>query len=354
MKKGDLVSRIFFFTLFAAILILSFFIVKPFLTALMAGALLAYIAYPLYAKLVNKIKSKTVSALIVSVLVIFLVSIPSFLILSHLTQQAQTVYVKTKDYFGGDLILSECTDGSFVCNLIHRFDDLLANQQVKDYLAGLAGKAISFLTEKITNLVIGIPQQILMVFLAVFTMYYLLKDGKDLFKKLVDSTPLHNKHRVHLTKRFCDVTHAIIFGSIIIAVIQGAVAALGLWIAGVTGFLWWGLITIFAALIPFVGAWFVWFPISLYLGLVGYVTHDNSLLFGGIFLLIYGALVISTIDNIVKPFLVAGRAYVHPLLILFGVIGGLITFGFMGLFIGPIVLGLLQTMFKIFYEDIRK
>ena len=133
----------------------------------------------------------------------------------------------------------------------------------------------------------NLPQLILMIFLAILTMYYLLKDGKKLFYRITDASPLKNRHRKLLVKQFSEMTSAIIFGSIVIALVQGAVATLGFWIAGVDGFLWWGLMTIFTGLIPFVGAWLVWFPVSLYLAGAGYLTGDPNILWRALFLFLY-------------------------------------------------------------------
>jgi len=324
---------------------------KPFFTAIIGGILLAYISYPLYTWLQKKMKSRSLSALIVSVVVIFLVSIPSFLVLNHLTQQAQSVYLKTKEHLNGGMIISDCVDETLVCRLIGQVSDVFTAEEVRNYLAGFTGKAINFLTDKIAEAVLNLPMKVLLVVLAIFTMFYALRDGKEFCKRIMCATPLQKKHQKVILKQFNDVTAAVIFGSIIIAFIQGILATFGFWVAGVSGFLWWGLITMFFALIPFIGAWIVWFPAALYLGIAGYMGGDTSMMFSAGFLFLYGLLIVSTVDNFLKPMLVAGRARVHPLLILFGVIGGLLSFGFIGVFLGPILLGLLQTLFQIFEKE---
>lgn len=352
MKKEAL-ARLFLVGLFLAVLVLSFMIIQPFFTAIIAGVLLAYISFPLFTWLQKKIKGRSMSALIVSVVVIFAVSIPSFLVLNHLTQQAQSVYLKTKEHLNGGFIIEQCVDDSFVCQVITQVEELFTIEEVKSYIAGVTGKAINFLTERVAEAVFNLPMKVLLVFLAIFTMFYALRDGKEFAKRIVAATPLRKRHQTTILKQFNDVTAAVIFGSIIIALVQGILATFGFWVVGISGFLWWGLITMFFALIPFIGAWIVWFPASLYLAVSGYVGGETAMMFSGIFLFFYGLLVVSTVDNFLKPMLVAGRAKVHPLLILFGVIGGILSFGMIGVFVGPILLGLLQTLFQIFEKEMR-
>lgn len=353
MKRGDVIGTVFFVCLFLGILILSYIVIHPFITALLAGALLAYIAYPLYRKFQSWIGSRSLAALIVSVLVIFIISVPTVLVMSQLTQQAQSIYLQTKEQLNDDIVSPDCAD-DVVCKLIVKGQGFLESDFAQEYIGDYAQTSVKYLTNRLASALINLPNVLLMIALAIFTMYYLLKDGKDLFFRITDASPLKKHHRELLVTNFSEMTGAIVYGTLVIALAQGVLATVAYWIAGVDAFLMWGLITTFAALIPFIGAWFVWFPISIFMAGAGYLSGDTGMMLSAGFLFLFGMLVISTIDNVLKPYLVAGKARVHPLLVFFGVIGGLLAFGFIGILIGPVLLGLLQTLFLIYEKELKR
>ena len=135
----------------------------------------------------------------------------------------------------------------------------------------------------------------------------------------------------------------VVFGFVITAALQGLFGALGFLIFQLSSPLVWGLIMMILALIPFLGPALVWFPI-------GVIQLISGNLFSGIGLLLYGAIIISSIDNIVRPKIISYKSNIHPLLILLGVVGGLKLFGFIGIVIGPVVLVFLMTILKLYAE----
>jgi predicted PurR-regulated permease PerM len=131
---------------------------------------------------------------------------------------------------------------------------------------------------------------------------------------------------------------------------QGVAALIGFYIFGVSLPILWGVLTAFFALIPAVGTAIIWVPASLYLVLSGYLTQDYITIANGIMLFLYGVLIISTIDNILRVKILEAKADVHPLIVIAGMIGGVNLFGVIGLFLGPILLPLLITYFETFRE----
>jgi predicted PurR-regulated permease PerM len=141
------------------------------------------------------------------------------------------------------------------------------------------------------------------------------------------------------------------YGNITIAIMQGILGAIGFMIFGVPSPILWGFVMVLFALIPYFGTAVVWLPAALNLIFSGYLQNNSSLTTRGIFLIVYGVLVISSIDNILKPKLIGAKANVHPILVLIGVLGGLSLFGFVGLFLGPMMLALLMTFIDIYEEE---
>ena len=163
--------------------------------------------------------------------------------------------------------------------------------------------------------------------------------------------PLKAKNRNQVIKKLNDMSFAVIYGSLIIAILQGILGGIGFLILGLPSPLLWGIAMIFASLIPYIGSSIIWFPTALFLLFDGYLNLDTTLIIKGILLLIYGIFVIGTIDNILKPKIIGSRGGLHPILVLLGVVGGLKFLGFIGIIICTIILAMLVTFIKIYEEE---
>jgi predicted PurR-regulated permease PerM len=182
-------------------------------------------------------------------------------------------------------------------------------------------------------------------------MFFLFRDGKIFVDKIERIMPLKDKYRKHVFKKLSDMAYAVIYGSIIIAVVQGTLGGIGFLIFGLPSPLLWGIVMIFAALLPYIGSSIIWFPAALMVILNGYLNMETTLIIKGILLMLYGIFVISTIDNILKPKIIGSKGGLHPVLVLLGVVGGLKFLGFIGIIIGPIILAMLVTFIKIYEEE---
>ncbi len=176
-------------------------------------------------------------------------------------------------------------------------------------------------------------------------------DGKKMLAGLKKALPLKEEHSERILNQFNDIIYATIYGAIIIAIIQGTLAGIGYFALGIDSAFFLALLTITAAFIPFIGSTIVWVPIAAITIINGLMTDNNTLFLKGIGFLFYGILVISTIDNVIRPKLVGDRANVHPLIILLGVFGGLSFFGVIGIIIGPLLLTLFIASLKIYEAE---
>ncbi len=354
MHKEGSSSKAFFITIIIIVAAISGIIVFPFLTSIVTGALLAFIFYPFYEWLRKKTTYKGVAAFVTAVIIVLLVTVPTVLIINNFTKESHYLYLRTKQQImGGEFIEDRCYEDNFICNSAKSINNLLKDENVKTYSVNLLNDFINFITKKISNLIFSLPKIILHLIIMLFTTYYLLKDGKELVNRISRVAPLKVRHQEEIMKQFGEVTNAIIYGSFIVALVQGTLGAFGFWVFGFKSFISWAILMTFFALIPFIGTWVVWFPASVYLGLTGYLQSETTMMWKGIGLFFYGLLIISTIDNILKPIIVAGRAKVHPLLILIGILGGLFIFGLIGLILGPLILALFQTLITIYERERR-
>ena len=154
---------------------------------------------------------------------------------------------------------------------------------------------------------------------------------------------MSRKHKKLLFQNTERVTKGVIYGQILTAIIQGGIAGIGFIIFGVSNPIFWGFIMMILAFIPVVGAWLIWWPaVAISIAQGNYVT--------GIGLAVYGLIIVSNVDNLVRPKLVGDRAKLHPALVLIGVLGGLKLFGFIGMLIGPVFFSILFVFFKVYME----
>ncbi len=329
-----------------------FLVIRPFLSALLASVFLSYVFYPLYKWVHKKIKNKTAASLIVSFMIIILLLLPLFLVLNTLTKEAYITYLTSKQKIlsVGELF-DNCPESNRFCGLITYFGKFLNDPQVKYHLQSTVEKATSYVIDSASGLVFSIPKFILNFFVIIFTTFYLFKDGPDALKKLKRLLPLKDIYKVHLFEKFGDVTFAITYGYIVVAVIQGILGGLGFFIFGVNSPIIWGIIMAFAALIPFIGTSIVWFPAAFIKLLDGILSGNMSTTIGGVLFILYGLVIISGIDNIIRPKIIGDKASVHPVLILVGVLGGLYLLGAIGLVVGPLILALFVTFIKAYERD---
>ena len=324
-------SKYFFILSFVAIIILSLYLIRPFIVAVSAGIVLSYIFYPVY-KIVNRvIKNKNISSILVSLLVILIILIPILFAANAVINESVKFFYSVRDI---DL-------GGTANKIAGYFGE---NIDINSYLEDILNKFSVGLLQSVSNFIFSLPQKLLSAFIIIFVMFYAFKEGEGWVETFKNELPLKEKYREDLFKKFSDVVHATMFGVVITGVIQGAVGALGLWIFGVPSPLLLGIVMTILAMIPFFGAWLVWLPIAI----LNIVRGDS---FNGIGLLIYGLLIISVIDNIVRPKIIGSRAKIHPVIILLGVLGGLYLFGLVGLIIGPLILAILTVFFELYISE---
>lgn len=351
--KSKLYPRIFFSVLFLAIMALGFFITRPFLTALFTGAIIAYLSYPLYQKILKYLKNRDVASFIVVIILVLLLTVPFVIILGLVSKEAYETYITLGQHnLGTNFLKVACKDESHLsCKSIKSLVGFLPKDDLDYYLQVTIEKITGFIIKNVSGFIASVPSFLLSFFVMIFVVYYLLKDGESIAIRIKKILPLKESHKRHVFDRFHKITYAMFYGNISVAVLQGIFGGIGFFVLGVQSPILWGFVMILFALIPYFGTAIVWLPAALNLIFIGYLQNDNSSTTRGILLIIYGLLVISSIDNILKPKLIGAKANVHPILVLIGVLGGLNLFGLIGLFLGPMMLALLMTFIDIYEEE---
>jgi predicted PurR-regulated permease PerM len=213
-----------------------------------------------------------------------------------------------------------------------------------DGALSLVAPVLSSLAAGVNHLVqsafAGVTSAVLYLILFLLAMFFFLRDGKRFAAEIVGLLPFSEPEREEMFQSVGRTVKGVLYAMVVVPVAQGLTAVLGFWVFGLPSPYFWGTMLIFSATIPGVGAPLVWVPAALY------VLFATSV-WKGIGLILYGTLVISLIDNLIKPLLLHGTAQIHTFLALLSLVGGLLTFGPAGFLLGPVILSLLQSMVKI-------
>jgi len=290
--------------------------------------------------------------LIVSVLVILIITLPFFFIINAVSKEAYATYIITRQKItSGSLVNTDCGSSTNpICKIVNYADEKFKDPKIRYQLDSFIKKASTYIIDSASNLVLSVPTFFLNFFIVIFVMFFFFRDGHIMVNKIEKLLPLKKAHQKLVFKKFDGVMFAVIYGNLIVAVIQGALGGLGFFIFGVPSPLLWGIVMMLFSLIPYFGSSIIWVPAALILIFNGYAQLDNVIIIKGILLILWGTFIVGLADNILKPKIIGSRANIHPVLVLLGVLGGLKVFGIIGLIIGPIILALLTTFIKI-YED---
>ena len=201
---------------------------------------------------------------------------------------------------------------------------------VIDAVEGQARRAIEVVATRTLSFLSGIPSVLLQFGVAIFALFFLLRDGEQFMAAVRRISPLSPTLTEALIARARDITHATVFGNVLVAIVQGLIGGVAFRILGLPAAALWGTIMAVMAMIPMVGPPIVWIPSAIYLAMSGHLGK-------GIILALIGVLIIGTVDNLIRAVFVGGRARVHSLVVFLSVIGGVLVFGAAGIVVGPVL-----------------
>ncbi len=330
--------------LFVVFAFLAVVILKSFISPILTAIVLSYVTYPGYKWLNSKLNRKTVSALITIALILLLITIPAIFAVNALAKEIFVGYLMVKKYLVSSPEVANC-GANAVCGILNAIG--LSEPSFVTFFSDSLGKATAAIFSSLTTYLISLPKILVNLFISMFLTYYLLKDGDKLTSYFKSILPIKSANQDLFVKRFNDVTFAVVYGNIIVALMQGLLTSFGFFLLGVPSPLVWGIVTTLTSLIPFLGAYVVWLPAAILLIANGNSAGDGGMVLRGLILIFYGFFFISSIDNILKPKLIGRRANLHPALVLLGVIGGIATFGVIGIIIGPVIIALATSVIEI-------
>lgn len=312
-------------------------LLAPFLPALVTSAVVGVLVYPAYRRFEARVGHPDISAFIGTVVVFFLGVLPVLGLSLILVDQVQ---------FGVDWLVQQASgllsEGGRVRDFLNTVAGYLGldparlsvsvGEEFRNVLGSLAGRTFAFLS--------GLAGWILQTGVALFTLFYLLRDADGLMRAVKWMIPLEGEHTDRLVEQARDVIYATMFGHVAVAVAQGLLGGFIFWVLDLPAAALWGTVMGIVSILPAIGPPLVWAPAAAILLYNGQIVQ-------GVVLLAFGVLVISTVDNLLRTFLVSGRAHLHPLIVFFSVLGGLFAFGAVGFFIGPVLFVLSLSVIEI-------
>jgi len=310
------------------------------------------IFYPLFQKLQNLLKKKEfLSAFIMTLLVFLIIVLPFTLLMVSLASEVVDGYHRLEEMIKtGQLqaYLERMKEIPILNWILARLGQNIDPPQMDPMPLLLKNlqKISTLIFNQTATLLKGFSTFIAGFFFTLLSLYYLFKDGSRFFNGLKEIIPLSSKERDLLIQRFKDMIYATIYGGILIAIVQGILGGLAFWALGLPSPIMWGTAMALLSFIPIGGTALIWAPAGILLLIGGAVLK-------GLLLLGLGVFVISMVDNFLRPFFISARTHIHPLLLFFAVLGGIQTFGLIGVVVGPLVATLFLTLLEIYIQGFR-
>lgn len=324
-------KSVFFGIVFICFSILSALIFWPFLMPLALAGIVAILIFPVYKKILKTFKSESVASIITILLLIILILAPVAIITNQIISEAQGLYASVTS---GENISVDFLTSKIQVSVQKYIPDFKFN--TREYLSGFT----SWIVDRLGGLFSGTLDLVVKFVLGIVALFYFLRDGDEFKKQIISLSPLSDDKDKFISNSLKTSINSVLMGSLAVAVVQGVLSGIGFALFGVPNATLWGTVAGVGALVPGVGTALVWIPAVIYLYFYGSA---------GIWIaqLLWSVILVGLIDNFLAPFIINKGVNIHPLLILFSILGGLQFFGAEGFLLGPIVVGLLFAFIRI-------
>lgn len=347
-QHGHFSTRVFGLAVVAVLAYLLFNIFSPFFASIYWAFLLAFMLFPLNRRLRKALRGRNgLAASLMTIGVALGIAAPAAVGMVAFARQAvelgQGVSRLGQRYQisgVGDLLRLPVIGGGMQWLQSHSRID---SAQVQAWAVQGAQAAVQFLLSHSRDVLFSALGLFGNLTLTLFILFFFFRDGDAMAERARGLIPLDPRRKARLDQHLQEVTRAVVFGTVFTALAQGALLGVGFWITGVPSPVVFGVLAAVASFIPFVGTALVWVPAALYLMVQGVAWKT-------IFLVAWSVVVVGSADNVLRPMLVSGKARMGTLTVFFGVLGGLAAFGFIGLFLGPVILALVLTLIEFAEE----
>ncbi len=340
-------SRYFFIALLLGTAVVFFRMLQIFFVPVLLAAVFATLFYPMYLRFLRLFRGrKTLASFFCCLALLLLLIVPLYLVADLVSHEAIDFYRSAQAHLGEfsqriQGMLGQARDLPLVRDLrLDQIDWHAALQNASSSAGSFAGTVINKTSR-------GTIEVVVLLFTTLFTMFYFFRDGRDLLRRLRFLIPLDREHKNAIATRFSTVARATVKGTLVIALVQGTLSGLTLWMFGIRSPILWGVVATFLAVLPMIGSWLVLYPAAIYQILTGHLWQ-------GIGILLMTVIVIVNIDNVLRPRLVGQEAGMHDLMVFFSTLGGISMFGPMGFIVGPLVAALFLALLDIYSAEFRE
>jgi predicted PurR-regulated permease PerM len=333
MVEKQIINKIIVFLLVASLFIAGFLILRPIIIAIFIGVLCAYILHPLYVPFKRWIKSPNLSVTVFLILLVILIAVPLWFFLPSFV----------REIFDSYLYLQKIDLPTTVAKVVSYFLSEESARSVSTQITVAIAKFFSYSIGSFGSAFSNFGDILIKLSIIFFTIFFGLRDASKIRLYFSELSPFSKSTNDKFSTEFRNITNSIVFGQVATGVVQGLSLGVALWLLGIPKFIFLTFIAILVSIIPIVGAWLVWIPVSLVLIVSGNVTQ-------GIILILYGLLFVSTIDNILRPFFISRQSNINIFVAILGTIGGLYAFGVIGLVIGPLILSYLIIVLEFYRQ----
>ena len=337
----DAVNKSVLVLMVVAISALFLTMVKQFLMAIFLAGLFSALARPVYRRLEIRFNShRHLASVTTLLLMIVVVLIPLMLLIGIIVGQAIDVGQSVTPWIKQTMDQPD----RLTAYLQHLpfYDQLVPYREIILEKAGkIVGSISTWMVGGLSQATLGTANFLFMTFVFLYTMYFFQMDGDKLVRKILYYLPLGNDDESLMMEKFTSVTRATIKGTMLIGILQGGLAGGAFAVAGIDNAVFWGTVMAVLSIIPSIGSALVWIPAAIILIMQGNVGS-------GVGLLIFCAVVVGSLDNVLRPILVGKDTKMHELMIFFGTLGGIMMFGISGIFIGPLIASLFVTIWELY------
>jgi predicted PurR-regulated permease PerM len=321
-----------------------YLVFRPFLTEIIVAAILASVFYTPFLRFTKFLKGrKNLAGILMCLLLLVIIILPSLKLVVYAGEKSVIAYSATVEFFNdhslNDLFKTEFFQRGVLRNLnLDRFD--FHSENFKNALLTTFKESSDWLLSGATFAVKETTNFIVSLVLIIITMFFFFVDGEKMLGKIMTLSPLQNKYDKELFRKFRVVSRTTFVSTFVVAIAQGLVGAVGFAIVGFPAFLA-GVLVAILSLLPYVGSMIFYVPVGIFYLLTGDIWQ-------GVFVLLWGALIISTIDNVIRTYMVKDEAEINPIFVFFSILGGIAIFGFWGVVLGPLLIALAVTVFHIY------
>ncbi len=337
-------TKPFLLILVLLVLVGCYLVFRPFLTEILVAAILASVFYKPFNWLSKFFHGRRyLAAFLMCFLLILIIIIPSVKIVVYAGQRSVEAYSQAVDFFNGHSVNDLFKTPFFqqgALSYLNLGDYDFHNETFKSIFLNILQQSSNWLLSGATMALKQTTNFLVSLILIIITTFFFFVDGKKMMAWLMRLSPFPDKYDQALFQKFRAVSYMTFVSTFVTAIAQGIVGAIGFAVVGFPALLAFIIITLLSFL-PYIGSMIFYIPMGIYYLLIGSVWQ-------GIFVLLWGALIIGTTDNIIRAYMIKGKAEINPIFVLFAVMGGIVIFGFWGVVLGPLIVALAVTVLHIY------